>query len=62
MKTLCSEYNRKAKRKPQNKVKMLNCLMKFLEYTDNGGALEQWKFLVALLKDTKEQLQSNFKG
>jgi hypothetical protein len=51
MKSLCAEYHRKVKTKPQNKIKMLICLVKYLEYTEQGGESEQWNFLIALLKD-----------
>jgi hypothetical protein len=40
MKLLCEEYRRKMKSKPKNKVKMLNVLMKHIEYSEGKGGLE----------------------
>jgi hypothetical protein len=39
-KALGAEFHRKAKKKPQNKVKMVNALIQFLECAENGGDLE----------------------
>eukprot|EP00347_Sterkiella_histriomuscorum_P002852 403366550 len=49
MKTLCIEYRRKIKDKPENLLNMLDTLVTYLEYAEKGGETEQWEFLVSLL-------------
>ncbi|CDW72460.1 UNKNOWN [Stylonychia lemnae] len=45
MKTLCRQYSKKMKEKPANILQMFSVLIKYLEYKDDGGHLEQWHFL-----------------
>lgn len=54
-KALGAEYHRKSKEKPSKKIKVLTCLVKFLEFAENGGEVEQWRFLVFLIKEAREQ-------
>ncbi len=53
-KALGAEYHRKVKEKPQNQMKILACLVRFLEYAENGGDVEQWMFLQFILQKVKE--------
>ena len=62
-KALGAEYNRKIKEKPlKNILKMLTSLITYLEYAEECGALNQWTFLVLLVKKVQDTDQGfNFK-
>ena len=53
-KALGAEYHRKVRDKPDNQIKIIACLVRFLEYAENGGEAEQWMFLQFILQKIKE--------
>jgi len=53
-KALGSALHKKVREKPENMSKILAALVRFLEYAQDGGALEQWLFLQFVLSKVKD--------